>query len=229
MSSFETTPTGLASRGGTSADPQPRLLRGMGASEPVGSRSGQLAAKPEPSAGALCLDLVATSHESGNGGTDTLGDPNRLGAWLQAAGLPVPANGLIDADVEAAHGLRAAVEAVARALVSADDVPPVDIRCINTFARHPTPVYLLRPSGRDRLVVEEVEIHGALSVIARDAIYVFADSDPGRLRECARTGCARLFYDRSPSGRRRWCAMKGCGEIVASATYRQRRAAKVSA
>jgi predicted RNA-binding Zn ribbon-like protein len=228
MSSLQTTPAGLASRGGATGDAPPRRLRGMSASEPVGSRSKQLAAEPEAGAGALCLDLVATNHESGNHGSDLLGDPKQLDSWLRGAGLPVPAGGLTDADVATARELRAAVEAVARALVAVADVPPADIRRINTFARHPTPVFLLRPSGRDRIVVEEVEIHGSLSVVARDAIYVFADSDPARLRECARPGCARLYYDRSPSGRRRWCAMKGCGEIVASATYRQRRAAKVS-
>lgn len=75
-------------------------------------------------------------------------------------------------------------------------------------------------------MVEQVDVYGSLSVIARDAIHLFAVLDPIRLREYAREACSTLFYDRSPSGRRRWCAMKGCGEIVASATYHRRRAAK---
>jgi predicted RNA-binding Zn ribbon-like protein len=86
-------------------------------------------------------------------------------------------------------------------------------------------VFLLRPSARQRVVVEQVDASGPLSVVARNAIHLFAEAEPGRLRECAREVCATLFYDRSPAGRRRWCAMKGCGEIVASASYRRRRAA----
>jgi predicted RNA-binding Zn ribbon-like protein len=74
-------------------------------------------------------------------------------------------------------------------------------------------------------VVEEVDASGSMSVVARDAIHLFTAADPSRLHECARDGCAMLFYDRSPSGRRRWCAMKGCGAMVASASYRRRRRA----
>ena len=178
------------------------------------------------SAGALCLDFAATLQRCDGRTTDALDHPERLGEWLAGSGLPIPAGGLTGEDLDAAHRLRSSIDGVARALIAGADVSATHVRAINTFAQHHTPVFLLRPNARQRIAVEQVDIAGSLSVVARDAMYVFAVSDPSRLRECARETCQTLFYDRSPTGRRRWCAMKGCGEIVASASYRQRRAAK---
>jgi predicted RNA-binding Zn ribbon-like protein len=213
-----------ADNGADGAEPKPRAaLRRMGrAVEEAESAS----AKAQPSAGALCLDFLATLDASDGDGWDALTSPGALGGWLESFGLPVPAGGLTVEDLDAARTLRDAVERLARSLVADRDVLPSDVRAVNVFAQRHTPVFLLRPSGRQRTVVEEIDVAGSLSVIARDAIHVFADSDLSRLRQCARSGCETLFYDRSPSGRRRWCAMKGCGEIVASAAYRKRLAAK---
>jgi predicted RNA-binding Zn ribbon-like protein len=186
------------------------------------------ASRGQLSAGALCLDFVSTFDSSDDDEVELLPSPERLGDWLDSFGLPVPAGGVTVDDLDAARGLRGAVDRLARALISAQEVRPSDVRSINVVAQRHTPVFLLRPTGRQRTVVEEIDVAGSLSVIARDAIHLFADSDLDRLRECARPSCATLFYDRSPSGKRRWCAMKGCGEIVASASYRQRRAAKAT-
>jgi predicted RNA-binding Zn ribbon-like protein len=197
-------------------------------------RSPRIASDPkppdrsQPSAGGLCLDFLATSDLSDGHEIELLSTPERLGAWLARYGLPVPVGGLTVEDLAAAYRLRAAVDGVARSLIAGGEVSAPDVRAINTFAQRHTPVFLLRPTGRQRSVVEEIDAASSLSVVARDAIHVFADSNLDRLRECARPACSTLFYDRSPSGKRRWCAMKGCGEIVASATYRQRQAAKVT-
>jgi len=172
------------------------------------------------------LDFLTTAGSPDGVVDDLLARPGGLSAWLDSLGLPVPVGGITDEDLHSARRLRTAIDGVARALVGARPVDAPDVRTINVFAQRPTPVFLLRPTGRERAVVEEIDVSGSLAVIARDAVHVFADSDPGRLRECARPGCTTLFYDRSPGGRRRWCAMRGCGEIVASAAYRQRRAAK---
>ncbi|GAA0435793.1 hypothetical protein Acor_55650 [Acrocarpospora corrugata] len=179
--------------------------------------------KPHTGAGSLCLDFVAVHAED-----DALDSPDLLGAWLAATGLPTPAGGLTSEDLQAARRLRASVEAASRARVAGEDADADDVRCVNTFAGHRTPVFLLRPGGRQRALVEEADLLGTLSVIARDTIQLLTGANPTRLRECARAGCGRLFYDRSPAGRRRWCAMKGCGEMVAAASYRQRRAEKVT-
>ena len=178
------------------------------------------------SAGSLCLDFVATRESWRDHERDLLDTPAQLSDWLAALALPVPAGGLTGGDLASARDLRDAVEGLARALIAGAPADPDHVRSVNAFARRPTPVFLLRSSGRDRTVVEEVDASGALSVVARDAIHLFTGASLSRLRECARDRCSTLFYDRSPSGQRRWCAMKGCGERVASASYRRRRAAK---
>lgn len=173
--------------------------------------------------GSLALDLVATVHRDGDDRIDLLSGTKRLGEWLAGPGLPLPAGGLVDADVSELVSLREAIEAIARALVAGRAPQAADVRRINVAARRPTPVYLLGPTGRTQQIVEEPDAASVLAVIARDAIRLFTGADIRRLRECARDGCTTLFYDRSPSGGRRWCSMKGCGEIVASASYRRRR------
>jgi predicted RNA-binding Zn ribbon-like protein len=173
--------------------------------------------------GSLALDLVATVRQHEGRAIDLLDGPERLGAWLRGPGLPIPAGGLTEEDVTAASTLREAIDGIARALVAGRPPDPSYVRHVNAFGKNPTPVFLLRPDGTTQVTVEEPDTTATLSVIARDAIRIFAGADAKRLRECARDGCSTLFFDRSPSGRRRWCSMKGCGEIVASASYRRRR------
>jgi predicted RNA-binding Zn ribbon-like protein len=175
-------------------------------------------------AGSLCLDFLGTAEAKRRHGPDLLANAEHFQRWLEGAGLPSPAGSLSGQDLASARELRAGIDGVVRAIVATGRVSADDVQCINSFARHPTPVFLLRPGGRDRAVVEEADISSSLAVIARDAVHMLADSDLARLRECARDGCSTLFLDRSPAARRRWCAMKGCGEIVAAASYRQRRA-----
>lgn len=191
-------------------------------------RRSQTSTDFEFGTGSLCLDLAATLDGRDDDALDLLSTPKRLGEWLRSSGLPVPVGGLIERDLSAAKALRASVVSAARVVIADEDLSVVDVRCINSFARLPTPVFLLSSGGRSRTMIEETDAAAALSVIARDAVHVLTGADSRRLRECARHGCSTLFFDRSPSGRRRWCSMKGCGEIVASASYRRRRTAEVS-
>jgi predicted RNA-binding Zn ribbon-like protein len=209
---------------GPAAADRPAIVQ-MAHARTARRRGGQASADEFPfGSGSMCLDFVATAGGRAGQAADLLLSPDRLGDWLREPGLPVPAGGLTDDDLGAARELRAAVASLARAVISGSPGSAADVRCINSFARQPTPVFLLRPGGREGILVAEADLTPALSVIARDAIYMLTGPDTSRLRECARDGCATLFFDRSPSGRRRWCSMKGCGEIVASASYRRRRA-----
>jgi predicted RNA-binding Zn ribbon-like protein len=180
-------------------------------------------------AGSLCLDFAGTLESQGAQNVDLLSSPERLEEWLRGPELPLPVGGLTDEDLSVAHALRDAIDKVARAHIAGTPAATVDVRCINSFAQHPTPVFLLQSGGRSRTVVEESGIDATLSVIARDAVHLLTGFDSHRLRQCARVGCSTLFFDRSPSGRRRWCSMKGCGEMVASASYRKRRTTEVMA
>jgi predicted RNA-binding Zn ribbon-like protein len=43
-----------------------------------------------------------------------------------------------------------------------------------------------------------------------------------RVRRCADTRCARVFYDSTKNGRRRWCDMATCGNRAKAARHRQK-------
>jgi hypothetical protein len=185
-------------------------------------------------AGSLCLEFAAAmsgaTEPPGAAGTGGAGDGEpteglqRLAGWLRFHGLPEPVGGLTGEDLQEGRALSASISAIARTLLAPAPPDPEHVRRLNSFGRHPTPVFFLRASGRERVVLEEVDVAAAFAVIARDAIALFATPDISRLRQCAGPGCGLLFVDRSPSGRRRWCSMKRCGERAASALYRRRRA-----
>jgi predicted RNA-binding Zn ribbon-like protein len=177
------------------------------------------------SAGLLCLEFVAVGRQLETATGDELSMEQRLTRWLARFGLPGPIGGLTNEDLVRARQLSAAINTTARSLMASLEPDAEHIRDLNDFAHHPTPVFLLRHDGRRRVAREENDAAASFSVVARDAINLFATADLRRLRACA--GCDLLFYDRSPSGRRRWCSMKRCGERAASALYRQRHARHV--
>jgi predicted RNA-binding Zn ribbon-like protein len=43
-----------------------------------------------------------------------------------------------------------------------------------------------------------------------------------RVRQCADSGCARVFYDASRNGKRRWCEMATCGNRAKAARHRRK-------
>ncbi|WP_035751194.1 CGNR zinc finger domain-containing protein [Parafrankia discariae] len=176
------------------------------------------------SAGSLCLDFVATMRDSSDQLVEMLSTPGDLAAWFDLTGLPVPAGGLTAQDLDAAQALRAAVNAVTRALIAGQQPGADDIRLINTTGQHRTPVFFLGATGRSRIAAAEPDTAATFSVIARDTINLLSGADLERVRACS--GCAALFFDRSPSGQRRWCSMRRCGEKAASANYRRRLAAR---
>ncbi len=184
--------------------------------------------RPTFDAGSLCLNFAAALRDVRPGTHDPDVDDraatgSRLVGWLRLNGLPEPVGGLTERDLDDACALWAVVDTVARCLVATTPPDANDIGRLNASAQHATPVVLLRPGGRHKVVLEEVDAAASLSVVARDAIDLFSGPHIGRLHVCAGLDCELLFLDRSPSGRRRWCSMKRCGERVASASYRQRR------
>jgi len=201
------------------------LMDGMSASD-MGSAPDRSPGSTRTSAGSLCLDLVATIEEPAGRRLDRLSTTTELAAWFALVGLPEPAGGFTASDLDDTRQLRAAIDAIARALLAGTAPEPALVRRLNNVVRHPTPVFLMQSSGREQIAVAEVDAAAALAVIARDTVNLLSGPDIVRLRACE--GCGALFYDRSPSGRRRWCSMQRCGERVASAAYRLRVASRTA-
>jgi predicted RNA-binding Zn ribbon-like protein len=83
------------------------------------------------------------------------------------------------------------------------------------------PVPLLEASGnaavRRPLVAAQV-----LSLLARDAVDLFARPLANRIRVCAAPDCGLLYLDQSRSGTRQWCSVQRCGTRAKVRAHRER-------
>ena len=83
------------------------------------------------------------------------------------------------------------------------------------------PVPLLAVFGvaavRRPLVASQV-----LSLLARDAVDLFAGPLASRIRVCAASDCGLLYLDQSRSGTRQCCSMRRCGTRAKVRAHRER-------
>ncbi|NGO67676.1 ABATE domain-containing protein [Streptomyces boncukensis] len=166
------------------------------------------------------LDLAGTVGSRGDAPVDALNGPADLERWVAACdGLPdrVTADPALFAS---ALALREAVYRLALDRVRGRPFDPGSLETVNGAAAEPVPAVRLGDAG----VRVSGDLAAALSQIARSAIAVLADPH-AQLKECGRTGCTRIYLDRSRGARRTWCGMAECGNRVKAAAYRARRRA----
>jgi predicted RNA-binding Zn ribbon-like protein len=84
----------------------------------------------------------------------------------------------------------------------------VDLKTDGTFARSFVPV----GDAFAGLVIPVVES-------AADALIA---GELARVRRCADSRCARVFFDTTKNGRRRWCDMSTCGNRAKAARHREK-------
>lgn len=159
--------------------------------------------------GSLAIDFAYTGGFGGNPEWELLHEPSDFASWL------TPRFAEVDAQVTAhdfadAKALRAGIAQAVLAASRDEEANSGDIDVINLFAATPDiPPTLAggtRQAGRSRARVGQ-----ALSVMAREAVGLFAAEERARIRECAADDCGIVFYDESRSNNRRWCSMQRCG------------------
>ena len=184
----------------------------------------------------LWLDFINSELSSRNG--DALSDFESLVQWLEAASLldterssgirrravqqPAGASAsLIDARrvraslrTLAERGVvseRVRLDALSelnRVLGRSAGTRRVDLKSDGTFARSFVPV----GDAFAGLVIPVVES-------AADALIA---GELSRVRRCADSRCARVFFDTTKNGRRRWCDMSTCGNRAKAARHREK-------
>lgn len=159
--------------------------------------------------GALAIDFAYTGGLGRRPEWEQWHSPDDFGAWL-AGRFPEVQAEAGERDLQDAKTLR---DAIARAVMagSRDEAPAAeDVDVINLFAATPDiPPSLgggTRQAGRTTARVGQ-----ALSLMAREAVELFAPEERERIRECAADDCEIVFYDESRSNNRRWCSMQRCG------------------
>jgi predicted RNA-binding Zn ribbon-like protein len=173
----------------------------------------------------LALDFAATLMFRGSEHPrELLDSPGRLTAWALASGV-VSASAHCGPELlsEAAR-LREAIYRSAVACIGGQPASPGDIAVLN---HHGMTAPVTVTLGRDGTIIRSGTTPAVLTTIARDAIELLGGPDSARLRQCARSGCTRMFIDRSRGQSRSWCGMRECGNRVNAAAYRRRQRSTV--
>lgn len=172
------------------------------------------------------LDLAATvgSRRGEPGPVDGLAAPADLERWVAACDELPDGVSVDPATFASALSLREAIYQLALDRVLDRPFDPGSLEIVNDAAAGPVPTIRLSDAGLRR----SGDLRAVLSHLARSGIAVLADPH-ACLKECGRTGCTRIYVDRSRGARRTWCGMDACGNRVKAAAYRARRRASAAA
>ncbi|XOZ32831.1 CGNR zinc finger domain-containing protein [Halomonadaceae bacterium KBTZ08] len=85
-----------------------------------------------------------------------------------------------------------------------------DIETVNQLAQA-RPCWQLSTDGGALSAQDNLELEGALGVIAEDCAHLFASDLSRNIKECAEERCGIVFLDKSNGAQRHWCSMKECG------------------
>jgi predicted RNA-binding Zn ribbon-like protein len=186
-------------------------------------------------------------------GTDELGTPAALDAWVRQAGLtepvagrwaenrgsadePLPADRAGPAELALAVALREALRAVLRSHVThrtapaAGAAPPHDsprdgAAQLAEIAAGLHARIAADADGTIRVLPGDSGVRAALGRLLVTAAEAATLGTWKRLKVCSADDCQWAFYDRSPTRSGCWCSMQVCGSRAKSRAYRSRRSA----
>lgn len=164
--------------------------------------------------GRLSVNFTATLGKRGGAAFERLPDASALGRWFHEAGMVDTPPTISTRNLTQARELR-------EAMYGLFTVPDADLEVVNHWATRPVPGgHLERQAGTVTLRPPRTDVHGLLSLLARDGAALVSSPLANRVRECEHEDCWLLFVDESRAGRRRWCSMETCGSRTKMARYR---------
>lgn len=178
----------------------------------------------EPAPGRLALLQRFVNTVDREHGREMLYSPARLVAVLAELGLVPAGTSATRADLERAHELRGALQALAFAN-NGVPVPAGAERAVERAAAAGA-LGVRFVSGRPELVGAARGVSGALATLAGIQAEAVAAGTWSRLKACRREICGWLFYDRSRNRSARWCDMAVCGNRTKTRAYRARRVSR---
>ncbi|OEV10032.1 CGNR zinc finger domain-containing protein [Streptomyces nanshensis] len=164
------------------------------------------------------LDLAGTVGSRRDEAVDALSGPADLERWIAECDELPDRVRVGRAGFESALSLREALYRLALDRVLDRRFDRDSLEIANRTAAGPVPGLELGDTG----LHITGDLRAVLSHIARSGIAVLADPD-ACLKECGRTGCTRIYLDRSRGARRTWCGMEACGNRIKAANYRARK------
>ena len=153
---------------------------------------------------------------------DEIDSPEKLAAWMRAAGLVGKSEPAGEAELERAIAIREALRGLALAN-NGGPLYPVDLATLNRAAGE-LDLRLRFGAGRGaRLEAGRGGIEAALGRILNAVFTAMADGSWLRLKACRRHSCRYVFYDGSKNHSGTWCSMAVCGNRAKAESYRRRR------
>jgi predicted RNA-binding Zn ribbon-like protein len=174
-----------------------------------------------PAPGDLQLVQALVNSADLEDGTDELGDPEALGAWLRGHGLGAAGERFDAAGLERVIAFREA----ARRLLLSHNGGELDREAVATLDRLAGEAAVRVAFGRDgapALVPYGDGVDGALGRLFAAIARAQADGTWERLKVCPASTCLWAFYDFSRNHSRTWCNMSVCGNRAKARTYRRR-------
>ena len=172
--------------------------------------------------GSVAIDLAATLQGRLQASPrELLAGPADLDRWLVSSGLVPASPRASETDVLLARELREAIFKLAGGIGNGS-LDGGALATLNRIAAKPAAAPALRSEGEMEI---ECSASALLSLLARDAVYLFGGAAAGRLRQCEAPACTIFFVDTSRSGDRRWCSMSACGNKAKVAEHRKRQRA----
>jgi predicted RNA-binding Zn ribbon-like protein len=180
-------------------------------------------AKPAP--GRLELIRAFINSVDIESGSESLGSPDELAAWLREHDLLEGDGHQCKDDLETAIALREALRELA--LANNGDASEAAAgqkleKCCDDLHVH----LRVRFGGEPALVLEPDEegVRGALGKILVIVFEAMLDGSWYRMKACAATTCRWAFYDHSRNRSAHWCSMRVCGNRNKVRRFRTRAA-----
>jgi predicted RNA-binding Zn ribbon-like protein len=178
---------------------------------------------PEPPSLALVRRFVNT-HDVEDG-TDAIGNPSALAAWLRGAGLLRARARVTRKDVAHAADVRGAL----RVLLLANNGIAGDVDAARGALDAAARLELRFTADGAALRPAAGEVAGALATVVGAAGAAMLAGTWPRLKACRAADCTWAFWDGARNHSRVWCSMAVCGNRTKARAFRRRRAHSTSA
>jgi predicted RNA-binding Zn ribbon-like protein len=172
----------------------------------------------QPAPGDLALLERFVNTANFDAGTDELGDPARMSAWLGESGLAPAGADFGEADRRRIVAFREAL----RALLLANHGATPDPGAIEALDGAARLAVAFDADGTARLVPAEAGVDGVLGTVVGIVARSQAEGTWPCMKACPADSCGWAFYDHSRNHSRTWCTMSVCGNRAKARSYRAR-------
>ena len=159
-------------------------------------------------------------------GTDELGTPDGLGAWLTSVGLLTGPAAVTADDLALATTVRAGLREALGVSVDLAPDPEIVRAADQALGELPLRVGIGLPGSGGRPLAGGPgldPVRQGLAAVAVAWAELVSTGESPRLKRCPESTCGWCFWDGTKNRNRRWCSMRVCGNRSKTRAYAERR------